>query len=58
MSGGSLDYSYRQVLFISEMVRQSAQRPAHKALATHLEKVAEALRKLEWVLSGDAKAYS
>lgn len=53
MSGGSLDYAYRYVDEVVELILKRAEVPAHKAFAKHLVKVAKALHDLEWVWSGD-----
>ena len=53
MSGGSLDYVYRQVEEAAHGVTSLAQTPLHRAFAAHLELVARALHDLEWVMSCD-----
>ncbi len=53
MSGGSLEYAYSKVGYIADDVESQARTPLHKAFASHLRDVANALRDLEWVLSGD-----
>lgn len=53
MSGGSLDYAYDKMNDIANQVKRRAETPLHRAFAKHLEKVATALRDLEWVLSCD-----
>lgn len=49
MSGGSMDYLYARV---GDAVF-SHNTPARRAFAVHLEKVAAALRAIEWNDSGD-----
>lgn len=55
MSGGSLDYFYSRVRDIAETISayQSPALPEHLAFAKHLNVVADALRDLEWMWSGD-----
>ena len=53
MSGGSLDYVYSRIDSTVFEIRRLSQKPLHLAFAKHLEKVAEALHDLEWLLSGD-----
>ncbi len=52
MSGGSLDYSYRQVSEAADRIRGAA-RPLHRAFAEHLDLVSKAMHDLEWVMSCD-----
>jgi hypothetical protein len=57
MSGGSLDYAYAHVSDAASAIRtRRANSPLHMAFAAHLDLVAQALRDLEWVLSGDTVA--
>ncbi len=51
MSGGSMDYAYRQVE--EAMERFDQRTPERRAFADHLKRVAEALKAIEWVDSGD-----
>jgi hypothetical protein len=53
MSGGALNYAYHHIDDITADIVKQATRFEHRALATHLIKVAKALHDLEWVLSGD-----
>lgn len=53
MSGGSLNYVYTYVEDAAREVNVRATCIEHRAFASHLRKVAKALRELEWVLSGD-----
>lgn len=53
MSGGSLEYVYCKVHNAVTDITAQAKTPLHRAFATHLVKVADALHDLEWVLSGD-----
>jgi hypothetical protein len=50
MSGGSMDYLYSRVQG-AEFRRNT---PERRAFSAHLEKVAEALRAIEWSDSGDS----
>lgn len=54
MSGGSLDYVYIRVAEAADTVERRATTPLHRAFSAHLRQVAEALREMEWVLSGDS----
>lgn len=54
MSGGSLDYAYSKVEIIAFDVRLNATTSLHRTFARHLVRVAEALKAMEWMLSGDA----
>lgn len=49
MSGGSMDYLYSRVRY-AEFTTET---PERKAFAEHLQLVADALRAIEWVDSGD-----
>lgn len=51
MSGGSMDYAFLKVLDVAERMMPST--PARQAFILHLHLVAEALRSIEWVDSGD-----
>lgn len=53
MSGGALDYAFVRVSDIASEIERRADKPIHIAFAVHLHKVADALRDLEWVWSGD-----
>lgn len=53
MSGGSLDYVYLKVQDVADSLKSKERTPAQRAFAKHLDLVAEALRDIEWVLSGD-----
>ena len=53
MSGGSLDYVYRNVADAAKNILERSQNPLHRAFAKHLIKVSKALHDLEWVYSGD-----
>ena len=55
MSGGSLDYVYGHVRDAAEFVFSMAMCAEHRAFATHLRLVAEALHDFEWVMSGDTR---
>lgn len=55
MSGGSLNYVYRKVEEVADMIREEEKSTTlHKAFAAHLDLVAKALRSLEWEQSGDS----
>ena len=51
MSGGSYDYAYSTVNQFASDLRLST--PLRKAFKKHLRLVAEAMRAIEWVDSGD-----
>jgi len=53
MSGGSWDHSYMRVQDLAERMK-SCKEPLRRAFAMHLYNVAEALRAVEWVDSGDS----
>lgn len=53
MSGGSLDYVYSHVEDAASKIRDFNRSTLHLAFAAHLDKVAAALRAVEWELSGD-----
>ena len=53
MSGGSLDYSFKKVNDLAEMVDSLATTNLHFAFASHLRSVAKDLHDLAWVWSGD-----
>ena len=54
MSGGSYNYAYSRVEdMASEMKMRHATQPTILAFATHLERVAEAMRAVEWADSSD-----
>ena len=53
MSGGSLDYVYRNVADAAQNILERSQNPLHRAFARHLSRVSKALHDLEWVYSGD-----
>lgn len=53
MSGGSLDYVYVKVEDAANDVASRAETPEHRAFAAHLQKVAKALKALEWMWSCD-----
>lgn len=50
MSGGSLNYLYRRLLYDADFACDT---PERKAFAAHLKLVARALHDIEWVDSGD-----
>lgn len=52
MSGGSHNYAYIHVMQFAEEIEQDSI-PLRRAFAKHLSKVAEAMRDIEWVDSGD-----
>lgn len=52
MSGGSYDYAFRHVESMACDERQR-RTPLRRAFAAHLQLVAEAMRAVEWVDSGD-----
>lgn len=52
MSGGTLDYLCYKVAEAKHMIRHPWT-PERRAFVAHLEKVAEALKAIEWVDSGD-----
>ncbi len=54
MSGGSLDYVYINVEDAAHYIDGQCNNTLYRAFAKHLFKVAEALHKIEWVLSGDS----
>lgn len=55
MSGGSYDYAYFKVQeTASEMRRRHPDSSLHLGFAAHLDKVAEAMRAVEWVDSFDS----
>ncbi|WP_199031720.1 hypothetical protein [Ralstonia sp. ASV6] len=49
-----MNYVYARVEDAADTLRICARTPLHRAFATHLQRVASALRDLEWVLSGDS----
>ena len=51
MSGGSYDYAYSMVNQFASDLRLST--PLRKAFKKHLKRVAEAMKAVEWVDSGD-----
>lgn len=51
MSGGSMDYAYLRVIEAADRMRVTT--PLRSAFRDHLHLVAEALRSIEWVDSGD-----
>lgn len=53
MSGGSYDYAYMRVQDMAYSLRRKETEPLRAAFAKHLELVAEAMRAIEWVDSGD-----
>ena len=53
MSGGSLDYVCFRVGQAADEIDSRARSPLHRAFATHLRKVSEALHDLGWVFSAD-----
>lgn len=53
MSGGSYEYAYRHVREMAESLRGKEINPLRKAFSEHLERVAEAMRVVEWVDSCD-----
>ena len=53
MSGGSLNYVYSAVEGAAMTVSALAETTLHRAFASHLHKVAKALKDLEWMLSCD-----
>ncbi len=53
MSGGSLNYVYSSVEDAAMTVASRAETTLHRAFASHLHKVAKALKDLEWMLSYD-----
>ena len=56
MSGGSLDYICFRVEETAETLK-GKNNPAYvRAFGEHLTKVAEALKDIEWVMSGDKSA--
>lgn len=53
MSGGSLNYAYREVEAIAMRVDEWASTPEQYAFVEHLWKVSKALKALEWGWSSD-----
>lgn len=53
MSGGSMHYLYEQVAEAHICFRSENDTPERRAFVKHLEKVAAALRAIEWNDSGD-----
>ena len=53
MSGGSYEYADRHVQGMADCLRGKDTNPLRKAFAEHLERVAEAMRAVEWVDSCD-----
>lgn len=51
MSGGSYDYAYGRIDDLADAIRPTT--ALRKAFKTHLRKVAEACKDIEWVDSGD-----
>ncbi len=51
MSGGSFNYSYRHVEDMANDLRQAT--PLERVFAAHLDKVAKAMKAVEWVTSSD-----
>ena len=51
MSGGAYDYAYWKVRHFAEEMRSDS--PLRKRFQRHLEKVADAMRAIEWVDSDD-----
>jgi hypothetical protein len=52
MSGGSMDYAFLRVYEACERIKPTTER--RRAVIEHLRLVAEALRAIEWVDSGDS----
>lgn len=53
MSGGSYNYAFAKIECFVEEFRRILTTPERKAFATHLVKVAAAMRAVEWNDSGD-----
>jgi len=53
MSGGSYDYAFIKFDETADQLSRRAQTPLRKAFVKHLRKVAQAMRDIEWVDSGD-----
>jgi hypothetical protein len=58
LSGGKLDYVFQKVEDAAYEIRKRSERPLHKQFAEFLDKVAIALRDVEWLYSGDSTAGS
>lgn len=57
MSGGALDYVYGRVRDASETIASSRRdKPLYVAFAKLLERVAVALKAVEWEMSGDTSS--
>lgn len=52
MSGGSMSYLYSRVMEARHMIRHPLS-PERRAFMNHLDKVADALKAIEWNDSGD-----
>ncbi len=53
MSGGKLEYVFDKVETAAYDIRKLSTRPLHLKFAAFLDKVAVALKDVEWVISGD-----
>jgi hypothetical protein len=53
MSGGSLDYRFRQLFELSAAIRAISKNVIEDEFADHLDKCAKAAKALEWYYSGD-----